>query len=484
MFIIPEKWKPHAYQLKALKFILEHACSMLLLDPGLGKTAITLAAIKYLKDRGMLKKVLVIAPLRVVYNVWPDEIQKWTDFHGLTYTILHGPKKDANLQQNVDIYIINPEGLEWLIKPHKFTGSSGRVHIDVDMKLWNTYGFDTLVIDELSKFKHTNTVRFKTLKFVLKTFRRRWGLTGSPATNGLLDLFGQCYILDLGAALGPYITHYRMKYFTPDYMGFNWTIRPGAAEEIYEKVSKLALRMAADDYLDMPELIEDNIFVTLPDDTRKIYDEFEDELIAMIEGREVVARNAAAASMKCRQVVAGGVYYENSLQELENRFKQKRDWFNLHEVKLDALAELIDELQGSPLLVAYDFEHDIDRFKRRFGKDITYIGGGVTPKRARELIDLWNEGKLPVLFGHPQSIGHGLNLQESGHHVCWHTMTYDYNLYDQFNRRVLRQGNKSRSVFVHHILARDTIDEVILKVLKSKEHNQETLFSALKNLRK
>lgn len=477
-------WQPHAYQKKAVKFLLEHAASALFLDPGLGKTSITLAAIKLLKQKKVLDKVLLIAPLRVCYSVWPKEVEKWQDFHGLKVQVLHGSKKDEALKADADVYVINPEGLEWLLQVKKTKTATGKTKVDVDLRRWKALGFDTLVVDELSKFKHTNTNRFKALKLVLGTFRRRWGLTGSPASNGLLDLFGQCFVLDQGRTLGPYISHYRMKYFVPSHDGFSWNIREGAEDEIYERLAPLALRMAADDYLDMPTLIENNIRIDLPNDVMQVYDRLENDLIAKLGDGVVVASNAAAASMKCRQVANGGIYLDPEVEALVKLPKSKREWANLHFEKVDALAELIEELQGSPLLVAYDFEHDLDRLRERLGQDVPYIGGGVNAKRSAELEKAWNAGQLPVLLGHPQAMAHGLNLQEMGHHVCWHSLTWDYELYDQFIRRVLRQGNKSKKVFVHHIIARGTVDEVVLAAVKSKRRGQNALFDALKKLRK
>lgn len=477
-------WTPHAYQKKAVKFLLEHAAGALFLDPGLGKTSITLATVKMLKQKKVLDKVLLIAPLRVCYSVWPKEVDKWSDFNGIKVVVLHGPNKDELLKVEADVYVINPEGLEWLLQVKKTKTPTGKTKVDVDLRRWKALGFDTLVVDELSKFKHTNTNRFKAIKLVLNTFRRRWGLTGSPASNGLLDLFGQCFILDQGRTLGPYISHYRMKYFVPSHDGFSWNIREGAEQEIYERLNPLALRMAADDYLDMPTLIENNIRVDLPEPVRVVYDQLEDDLIAKLNDKVVVASNAAAASMKCRQVANGGIYIDPEIESLVKLPKSKREWVNLHTEKVGALADLIEELQGSPILVAYDFEHDLDRLRERLGQDVPYIGGGVSAKRSAELEKAWNAGHLPVLLGHPQAMAHGLNLQEVGHHVCWHSLTWDFELYDQFIRRVLRQGNKSKKVFVHHIMARGTIDEVMLSALKSKRKGQNALFDALKKLRK
>lgn len=464
--------------------MIENACAALFLDPGLGKTSITLGAILFLKKRGLIGKVLLVAPLRVCYNVWPNEIAKWKDFEGLTYEILHGPKKDEALKRDADIYIINPEGLDWLLQSEKKATARGKKAVTVDVRQFKKLGFDTLVIDELTKFKNTASLRFKAIKQVISTFNRRWGLTGSPASNGLMGLFGQCYILDQGRALGQYITGFRHKYFDQGYDGYSWDLKEGAEKEIYERIAPLALRMAAEDYIEMPKLIQNNIMVELPPKVRTIYDQLEADMIARIDNGVITASTAAVASMKCRQVASGGIYLEPDIMNLIKGAKSKKEWANLHTEKVDALADLIDELQGSPLLVAYDFEHDLDRLREKLGQDIPYIGGGVSAKRSTELEKLWNAGKLPYLFGHPQSIAHGLNLQEMGNHVCWHTMTWDYELYDQFIRRVRRQGNKSKYVTSHHILAQDTIDEVMLITMGTKGGTQNSFFDGLKKLAK
>lgn len=481
-------WTPHAYSKQAVKFLLEHAAAALFLDPGLGKTSITLAAIKMLKKRKLLNKVLVIAPLRVCHSVWPKELEKWTDFHDLKIAVLHGPNKDEELASDADIYVINPEGLEWLtqVEKVKTTGRDGKVKTSykVDLRRWKKLGFDTLVIDELTKFKHTNSGRFKILKLVVSTFARRWGLTGSPMANGLLDLFGQCYVLDEGRTLGPYISHYRSKYFNPSRDGFNWVLREGADQEIYERIQPLALRMDAKELLDMPKVVPNDIKIQLPDKVMGIYLELEDQLITMINDDLITAASRGVAAGKCRQVASGGIYRQDAVEALIKLPKSQRETIQLHDLKTEALADLVEELQGSPLLCAYDFGHDLERLQAKFGKDVPYIGGGVTAKRAKELEDAWNRGELPLLLAHPQSAGHGLNLQEAGNHVAWYTLTWDYELYDQFNRRVLRQGNKHKRIFIHHLLAEHTIDELVLASLKDKRSGQNSFFDALKKLQK
>jgi SNF2 family DNA or RNA helicase len=462
--------------------LLEHAAAALFLDPGLGKTSITLAAVKVLRQRKLLSKVLLVAPLRVCHSVWPGEVEKWSDFGSLRVVVLHGKHKEELLETEADIYVINPEGLDWLLDAKKTRTPRGKTKVEVDVRRFKAFGFDTLVVDELSKFKHTNTNRFKAMKLVLSTFGRRWGLTGSPAANGLLDLFGQCYVLDQGRTLGPYISHYRMKYFLPGYDGFSWNLREGADEEIYERVRPLALRMAAEDYLDMPAVIENNIKVQLPDSVMRTYLEIEKDFVAKLESGRVKAANAAAASMKCRQVASGGIYLDQEVKALVKLPKSEREWVDLHEAKLDALEELTEELQGSPLMVAYDFEHDLARLHERFGDTTPHIGGGVDTKKAKKIEEAWNAGDIPLLLVQPASAAHGLNLQGACNHVAWHTLTWDFELYDQLIRRVRRQGQKERRVFVHHIMASGTIDEVILMVLKSKDRGQQALFTALKSL--
>ena len=481
-------WKPHAYQKKALKFLLEHACSALFLDPGLGKTSIALAAIKFLLHGGMLNKVLIIAPLRVCHGVWPEELELWTDFHCLKMEVLHGPDKAAALEREADIYVINPEGLEWLLQTKKTRSpKTGKCSVEVNIKRFKALGFDTLIIDELSKFKHTQTIRFKALKPVLHTFNRRWGLTGSPVANGLLDLFGQCYVLDLGNALGRYITHYRNEYFNPTgYDGYTWVPQKGADKRIYKRLAPLVLRMAAEDYIKMPKIIEQNVFVELSKKAYRIYDELEKDLFTQIEDKDVSAANTAVASGKCRQVASGALYLDPmDNEEHIQKFKGKKEWVDIHSQKLDAIEELVGELQGSPLLIAYDFKHDLARLLKRLGKATPYIGGGVSIKKSKAIEAAWNAGGLPVLLGHPQSIAHGLNLQKGdAHHVCWFSLTWNYEHYDQFIRRVRRQGNKALRVFVYHLLARGTVDEAVLLSLQHKEGGQTALFNALKKYQK
>jgi SNF2 family DNA or RNA helicase len=436
----------------------------LFLDPGLGKTSITLAALDTLREQKLMRGALVIAPLRPCYLVWPEEIKKWADFNHLRTAILHGSRKEEALRSRADLYLINPEGLRWLFQ------KVGTLRSDA-------WPFDVLVVDESTKFKHTNTQRFKELRAPLAKFRRRYILTGTPAPNGLMDLFGQIYLLDLGHALGQYITHYRMKYFNAGgFGGYEWFLKKGADKLIYDRIAPLVLRMDQKDYLELPPLIETDHWVELPPEALRVYSDLEVKFIAELNSGKVKAATAGAAVTKLRQVANGGVY----LDEVVNG---KRRSEHLHDAKTDMLVELLEELSGQPTLVAYEFEHDLDRIKlalkrEGFG-DVPHLGGGVSAARAKAIADDWNAGKLPVLLGHPQSIAHGLNLQKTGRAVIWYSLTWDLELYDQFVRRIWRQGQTSR-VFVHRILARDTVDVAVLAAIGAKAKVQGALLDALR----
>lgn len=455
-----ERWVPRDYQKTAVTWLVRHAEAALLLDPGLGKTAVVLAAYQALRKAKVARKILIVAPLRVAALVWTKgeggEISKWSDFEGLTVSLIHGTpaERERALAADADVYVINYDGLPWLV-------DGGRI------KSLAKRGVDVIYFDELSKLKHPNTKRFKSLKPHLGLFRRRWGGTGSPVANGLMDLFGQMYVLDLGASLGRYITHYRCNYFVPaGYKGYDWKPMENSEQRIYAKLKDVALSMRASDHLDLPELVEQNLWVTLPPKARKVYDDLEDELIAALEDGTVVAANAAVASAKCRQVASGGVYYGD------------KETAHLHDAKTEALVDLVDELQGSPLLVGYEFHHDLERIRKALGS-VPAINGDTSTKESARLAVAWNAGELPVLCGHPQAMAHGLNLQACGHHICWYSPTWNFELYDQFVRRVYRQGQKKR-VFVHRILARKTVDEAVVKALATKERGQNALLNALK----
>jgi SNF2 family DNA or RNA helicase len=471
-----ESWKPHAYQRRAAKFLVDRAAAALFLDPGLGKTSSTLAALSVLREKGMFRHALILAPLRVARNVWPAEVKKWKEFNHLKVVVLHGPHKDELLEEEADIYVMNYEGLDWLLGATQKRDWTGKMKTVYTHENFNKIAPEILVCDESSRLKHSSNARGKAIATAVPKFQRRWLLTGSPAPNGMLDLFGQAKVMDQGKALGQYITRYKMDYFLPlDRNGWKWVIKPGAEETIYEKLRPYVLRLAAEDYLELPELIENNIMVDLPPKARKVYDDLEDEFLSLLDnGTTVLAPSAAAVRIKCQQC-CGGALFDG---------REERSWTQIHEEKTAALVELVEDLQGSPLLVAYAFTHELTRILKALGEDTPHLGSGVSPAREAEIIRDWNLGKIPVLLGHPASMGHGLNLQGAGNHVCWYGLTYDFELYDQFNRRVLRQGNTHKHVTVHHIVARNTVDEVILRALRRKEKSQGALLDALKEYKK
>ena len=481
-----EPWKPLPFQLEGVQFLLEHAAAGLWWSPGFRKTSTTLGAIKILKKEGVLHRVLIIAPLRVCYSVWPAEVAKWKDFNHLRVEILHGPDKEKALKRDADIYLINPEGLEWLfgITKSKVEGRKKAI-ITYDLTRFNQLDADTLVIDEISKFKNSASERFQGIKPLLPKFDRRWGLTGSPASNGLLDLFGSMYILDLGRALGAFITHYRAAYFSPcGYGGYTWVLQHGAEEKIYERIAPTVHRLSADDYIQLPQLVENIVKVELPPKVRKVYDELEDEFITELESGVVTAVNAGVASMKCSQVANGGLYLQQEVDD-QGRKASKREWVDLHTAKIEAVADLVEELGGAPVLILYDFEHDLARLLKEFGKDTPFIGGGVSPKKSDAIVKAWNAGELPILLGHPASMGHGLNLQGgNAQHIIFHSLVWDFEHYEQVIARLRRSGNKAARVVVHHIITAKTIDEAKLLAMRRKKRTQGALLDAIREYSK
>lgn len=454
-----------------MKAMIENPAFALLLDPGLGKTSITLAAFDILKKMGIVKQMLVIAPLRVCYDVWPEEIAKWEDFNHLTHALLHGPKKEERLRSDVDIFVMNPEGVEWLAQTEKVNSRKRESTREWD---WP----EMLVIDESTKFKHGNTNRFKDIKTVLPHFDRRYALTGTPAPNGYHDLWGQYYMLDLGERLGEYVTHFRRKYFVQGWDGFGWEIRDGGAEEeIEQAVSDITLRLSAEDYLDLPPMIQKDIGVALPPKAMELYVELQEEFILQVASGEVTAANAGVLGSKLRQVANGRVYLdEDGLVETEN--KRNRKVGIIHKAKIDALKDLVEELQGQPLMVAYEFNHDLAALKEAFGDDVPLLGKGTTPAKGRKITQAWNRGEIPLLFAHPQSAAHGLNLQEGGNNICWFSLTWNLEHYIQLVRRQWRQG-QTKPVFVYHLLAKHTKDADVAVTVADKDATQKKLLAAL-----
>lgn len=441
------KYEPHNYQQFATDFILEHPISCLMLDMGLGKTVITLTALWQLAlDSFDVSRILVIAPKRVAEDTWPKELSKWEHLSGLDATLVMGTQAErkAALRQQTFLYIINRENVSWLVANHP----------------WN---FDMVVIDELSSFKSNQAQRFKAMKKVRPLVSRIVGLTGTPAPNSLLDLWPEMYLMDMGHRLGRFIGGFRERFFTPDKRNreiiYSYKPREGAEEAIYGLISDICISMKAVDYLDMPELIMNRVEVSMDSRERKIYEDFQRDMVVHLQGEELDAVNAAALSGKLLQMANGAVYGEN------------RKVLHIHDRKLDALEDLMEAANGKPLLVAYWYEHDLQRIKARF-KNARCID-------TTQDIDDWNAGKIPLALIHPASAGHGLNLQEGGCTVVWFGLTWSLELYQQLNARLWRQGQK-HTVVIHHIITKDTHDEDVLRALDNKDTRQSALIDAVR----
>ena len=442
------KYNPHGYQTYAKEFIETHAEAAVLLDMGLGKTVIALTAINdLLFDRFEISRVLVIAPLRVAKNTWPQEIAKWEHLKNLSYSVVVGTEQErrAALRQKANVYIINRENVDWLITKSGFS-----------------FDFDMVVIDELSSFKSWQTKRFKTLMKVRPKVKRIVGLTGTPSSNGLMDLWAEFRLLDMGKRLGRFIGEYRSIYFLPDkrsqQMIFTYKPRPGAKEEIYKRIGDITISMTAADYLDMPELVTNTVAVSLDERERKTYERMKADRVVQLGGKDIDAVNAAALSGKLLQMANGAVYDGD------------RKIVKLHDRKLDALEDLIEGANGKPIMVAYWYKHDLERIKSRF--DAREI------KSSTDIED-WNEGKISVAAIHPASAGHGLNLQAGGSTLVWFGLTWSLELYQQTNARLYRQGQKD-TVVIHHIVAEGTIDENVVAALSHKNKTQAALIEAVK----
>lgn len=442
------KYKPHEYQSYATDFILSHPISAVFLEMGLGKSVITLSAIFDLcLDSFLVCKVLVIAPLRVARDTWPAEIKKWDHLKGLSYSVAVGTEKERidALKKQSTVYIINRENVDWLV--HK----SGI-----------PFHFDMVVIDELSSFKSYGAKRFKSLLKVRPSVKRIVGLTGTPSSNGLMDLWAEFRILDLGQRLGRYISHYRNTYFKPDKRNaqiiFSYKPLPGAEEEIYKQISDITISMKSTDYLKMPEYVSNEVFVTLSDKEWKVYSDFKEDMVANLGDEEIDAVNAAVLSGKLLQMANGAVY------DSENKAHV------IHDKKLDALEDLIEGANGKPVLVAYWYKHDLERIKERFP---------VRQIQSSKDIEDWNDGKIPIAVIHPASAGHGLNLQSGGSTLIWFGLTWSLELYQQTNARLYRQGQRD-TVIVHHIITKNSIDEDVLLALTKKEKTQDALIDAVK----
>lgn len=446
------KYSPHDYQRYAAEFIITQPVAALLLDMGLGKTSIALTAINDLLfdsfDSFEIHKVLVVAPLRVARDTWGTEIEKWEHLKNLRYSVVVGTEQERlkALRTPADIYIINRENIQWLVE------ESGLI-----------FDFDMAVIDELSSFKNYQSKRFRAFMKVRPKLKRIVGLTGTPAGNGLIDLFAEFKLMDMGERLGRLIGQYRNIYFQPDKRNgmviYSYKPLPNAEQQIYDKISDITISMKGADHLKMPELISSECMVQLPEKEKEKYDRLKKDLILSTEDNEVTAANAASLSNKLSQMANGAVYSDDE------------SIIEIHDRKLDALEDIIESMNGKPLLVAYWFKHDLERIKKRF--DVREI-------RSSEDISDWNSGKIPVALIHPASAGHGLNLQSGGSTLVWFGITWSLELYQQTNARLWRQGQTADTVVIQHIIAKSTIDEQIMKALKTKDITQAALITAVK----
>lgn len=442
------QYVPHPYQEFAKEFMISNSLSALFLEMGLGKTITTLTAIdELLYDCFEIRKVLIIAPLRVANSTWPSEIKKWEHLKLLRYSIVTGNEAERvqALNTKAEIYIINRENVDWLVN-----------------KSGVAMNFDMLVIDELSSFKSYTSKRFKSLLKIRPYFKRVVGLTGTPSSNGLMDLWAEFRILDFGQRLGRYITHYRNKYFVPDKRNgmiiYSYKPQEDAEQQIYEAINDITISMKSCDHLKLPELIMNEVEVVLEDKEVEQYQDFKKEMVMMIGEEEIDAVNAASLSNKLLQLANGSIYDE------------EKNYHIVHDKKMEALEQLIEEANGKPVLIAYWFKADKERIEQRFNvREIQSAGD----------IEDWNKGEIQVGLIHPASAGHGLNLQQGGCTLIWFGLTWSLELYQQTNARLYRQG-QNQIVVIHHIITKNTIDEDVMKALKRKERTQEALMSAVK----
>lgn len=442
----------HEYQKAAVQHIIDHDAAGLFLDMGLGKTVSTLTAVNQLMNVYLeVKKVLVIAPKRVAEDTWTTECEKWEHLHGLRVSRVLGTekKRKAALKADADIYVINRENVVWLV---------------AQLKGW--WPFDMIVIDELSSFKSNTAARFKALRQVRPMTSRVVGLTGTPAPNGLIGLWPQMYLLDMGERLEKTITAYRAKYFRPGRTNgqvvFDYKPNTGSEEAIYKKISDICISMKAEDYLDLPDMIEIPVEVSMNERQMKQYEKFEEEQVLKLqEEGDISAVNAAALSNKLLQYANGAIY------------DAERNIHELHEAKLDALEEIVEAANGSPVLVFYSFRHDVARILKRLKLYHPKEIGG------QEDIQAWNEGKIPVMLAHPASAGHGLNLQKGGHIMVWFGLPWSLELYQQANARLHRQG-QSQPVRNYIIMTKGTMDADVKKALSGKTDRQDALMEAVK----
>jgi hypothetical protein len=449
--------------MQVAEYMLEHPNTAVLLKPGMRKTSITLAVIDALKGAKRANCAVVIAPRRVVHNVWPAEVRKWEEFKHLKVAICHGRHKEEAVRTKADLYVMTFEGFEWFAQK----GHIARIKPKI------------LVIDELSKYKHHSSKRSKTLKPYVPTFAYRYGLTGSVAANSLENVFGEMLVVDHGRTFGPYFTKFREEYFYPSgYGGHTWLPQKGAEKRIHAAMKGVAISLKPNDYIKIPKLVINDLKYELEPEVRKTYDEMEMAMLTYIAEHRVVAVNDAVASGKCRQIVSGAVY-----QVDKNVRSAKREVLEIHSEKFEILDEVLEELNGAPLAVVYEFEHELDRARVRYGKDLPAIHGGATDRMVTQIVDRWNRGEITHLWIQPQSGGHGLNMQEmSPEDIFGFTLPWDFEMFEQVIDRFRRSGNKAKHVRLHRPIAIRTVEERVMSVLGTKGATQERMMDALEFL--
>lgn len=448
------KYEPHEYQKVAIHFIEEKPVAAIFLSMGLGKTSITLSAINGLMfDSFEIHRVLVIAPIRVGKFSWPDELEKWDHLSDLTFAVAIGTpeQRRAALDAGADITIINRENTQWLVEQ---VGSS--------------WPFDMVVIDELSSFKNHKAKRFRALLQVRSKIKRIVGLTGTPAANGLMDLWAEFRLLDMGERLGRFIGRFRLKYFEPERMNgpivYSYRLLPGAEDAIYDAISDITISMEAKDHIKMPDLIETEYPVYLEPDEQEKYKELSEKFVLDLPETDITAANAGVLCGKLSQMANGSIYDETG------------EYYHIHDAKLNALEDIIESANGKPLLIAYWFRSDKERIEARLKEK----GLAYELLEKDDAIRKWNEGKVPIALIHPASAGHGLNLQTGGSTIIWFGLTWSLELYQQTVARLWRQGQRDKTVVVMHIVTKGTMDEEILDALRTKDMTQKRLIDAVK----
>lgn len=457
-------WEPMPYMTRAVDFLVGHYRAGLPLMPGGRKTSITLAAFDSLRRNGRAKTMLVVAPKRVARQTWRQEGEKWDDFRHLKFATVIGDAKQRMkaLNSGADIYLINYENLQWLAK----------------LYMGRPLPFDVVVFDELTKMQNAQAERSKAIRPRLPGNGWRWGLTGSLFAKGHASIFGQQLVLDDGAALGKFFTHFRDTYFTVGFNGFDYDLLPGAEQKIADKLAPYWFYMGPADYAQLPPLVDVPHIATMEPQQKALYAKLKRDALIQLGADTITAANAGAVYSKLAQLANGALYRDGHTSH--------DDFVEVHQLKLEMLEELLDELDGEPLMVGYEFQHDVRRlqeyFGKRFGGTVPYLGAGTTNKQEDQWVREWNERKLPLLLAHPQSAGHGLNMQEGqAYNVAWYSITWDWELYDQFIRRVRRSGNDQARIFNHLLLIRDTIDEEKLRSVAEKDFTERRMMSALNN---